>query len=889
MLILGALADSSSHKLPEKGVPLLQNLAPVDYNHQGKVWDIDTSPNGIVYMAADKGLLEYDGNRWKSYKGSDGITRSVLVINDSLIYTGSDLDFGFWERNIYQDFEYTSLYPFKEDLNTINEEFWGIHVINQTMYFVSGSNIYVYKDKNLTKIPAPNRIESSFTVSDILYFADSENGLYQLNDLAPEHLFHFPEGNSLELSGMYQHPEGLILVTKNEGLFQYDSGNLRAVNSRLSQELKTANAFSFEQVGDSYLAFGTILKGLYITDLDGDIVHHINKSKGLQNNTILSLHHNSFGKLWMGLDYGVSYLDLNNEFTFFYDYRGDFGTGYSAVLKDDVFYLGTNQGLYKAKWEDLNNSTEFNKFELISGTEGQVWKLKTIEDQIWIGHDGGLFLLQNDRIKDLNNEKGVWDIQPYKDYILAGTYNGISVFTRGNDAWVYQEQMELILGSCNQVLIEGDNALWINIPNFGVIKAELDENLYPIQRQIFLKEQFKGNDHYLVKSEEGISVLTDTHNHIYDPVQNSFKEEIRTERNSVVDDLGISTIQPTLLNDDFEFFPVYNGFALRHLNTNQEKKNTAYQLVFRSVEAFNNESRMEVYNEVELPSQFNNFEIKSVVPNQQDVMYQYKTQEADEWSNWIVDGTFELIGLEYGLHVLSARAKVNGKITPVETISFSIAPPWYQSKYAYAFYSGLFILFVYVLYTRQKASLKKLEKDLLIDRQNTLHEQEKRHKRQLQLIEEASLRAEHEQLKAQLKSKTIELANKARENEEKNEVLSSLKEKFELLKKNPDSLKRRSVEIQQILDSYLSSDDNTFEIQMNELHQEFFKNLKQKFPDLTSHDLRLCAYIKIGFNSKEVSDLFNIKPSSVYISRSRLRKKLGLDTDTDLHGYLNSI
>lgn len=889
MLILGALADSSFHKLPEKGVPLLHNLAPADYNHQGKVWDIDTSPNGIVYMAADKGLLEYDGNRWKSYKGSDGITRSVLVINDSLIYTGSDLDFGFWGRNIYQDFEYTSLYPFKEDLNTINEEFWGIHVINQAMYFVSGSNIYVYKDKNLTKIPAPNRIESSFTVSDILYFADSENGLYQLNDLAPEHLFHFPEGNSLDLSGMYQHPEGLILVTKNEGLFQYDSGNLRAVNSRLSQELKTANTFSFEQVGDSYLAFGSILKGLYITDLDGDIVHHINKSKGLQNNTILSLHHNSFGKLWMGLDYGVSYLDLNNEFTFFYDYRGDFGTGYSAVLKDDMFYLGTNQGLYRAKWEDLNNSTEFNKFELISGTEGQVWTLKTIENQIWIGHDRGLFVLQNNRIEALNNERGVWDIQPYKDYMLAGTYNGVSIFNKDGDTWAYQEQMELILGSCNQVLIESDNILWVNIPNFGVIKAELDENLYPVQRQIFLKEQFKGNDHYLVKNEEGIRILTDTHYHVYDPVQNSFKEEIRTGRNSVVDDLGIATIQPTLLNDDFEFFPVYNGFALRHLSANQKRKNTEYQLVFRSIEAFNNEGRMEVYNEAKLPSQFNNFEVKSVVPNQQDVIYQYKTRETDEWSKWIVEGSFELIGLDYGLHVLSARAKVNGKITPVETISFSIAPPWYQSKYAYAFYSGLFILFAYVLYTRQKASLKKLEKDLLIDRQNTLHEQEKRHKRQLQLIEEASLRAEHEQLKAQLKSKTIELANKARENEEKNEVLSTLKEKFELLKQNPGSLKRRSVEIQQILDSYLSSDDNTFEIQMNELHQEFFKNLKQKFPDLTSHDLRLCAYIKIGFNSKEVSDLFNIKPSSVYISRSRLRKKLGLDTDEDLHGYLNLI
>ncbi len=889
ILFLGILADPSIQKLPEKGVPLLQNFTPADYNQQGKVWGIDTSPNGIVYMAADKGLLEHDGKRWKSYKGSDGITRSVLAVNDSLIYTGSDLDFGIWERNIYQDFEYTSLYPFKEDLNTINEEFWGIHSIVGSIYFVSASNIYLYKDESLTKIPAPNKIESSFKVNNTLYFADNENGLYQLNDLAPEHLFHFPEDITLELSGIYQQSDELVLVTKDQGLFQYKSGKLTPINNELSRELKAANVFSFEKTGDSHLAFGTILKGLFITDLTGDIIHYINKNKGLQNNTILSLHHNSSGKLWMGLDYGVSYLDLNNEFTFFYDYRGDFGTGYSAVLKDDIFYLGTNQGLYKSAWENLNNNTEFNKFELIPGTEGQVWALKTIDDEIWIAHDRGLFLLENNRIKELNNQRGFWDVQPYKEYMLAGTYNGVSVFRKDDDSWTYLKKMELILGSCNQVLIEGDNIIWVNIPNYGIIRAELNEDLYPEERQIFLKEQFKGNDPYLIKNEEGINVLTDTHYHSYDPAQNSFNDGERADHDPAMNEPVIEILQSVALNDDFEFFPVYNGFALRHLNISREKKDTVHQLVFRSLEAFNNEGRMEIYTGAELPYQFNNLKIESIVPNEENVMYQYRTEKSGNWSSWVADGSFELIGLSYGSHVLSVRARVNGKVIPVQTTHFSIVPPWYRSKYAYVFYFGIIVLVIYLLYTWQKVSLKKLEKNLLTDRQNSLHEQEERHRRQLRLIEEAKFKAEHEQLKAQLKSKTIELATKAKENEEKNEILNTLKEKFERLIQNPGSFKRQSVEIQQIIDSHLDSDDNTFEIQMDELHQEFFKKLKLKFPDLTSHDLRLCAYLKIGFNSKEISDLFNIKPSSVYISRSRLRKKLGLDTDTDLHGYLNSI
>jgi len=151
------------------------------------------------------------------------------------------------------------------------------------------------------------------------------------------------------------------------------------------------------------------------------------------------------------------------------------------------------------------------------------------------------------------------------------------------------------------------------------------------------------------------------------------------------------------------------------------------------------------------------------------------------------------------------------------------------------------------------------------------------------------MRAEYEKMKAQLKSKTIELATKAKENDEKQKILHTLNEKFEKLKKNPDSLSRQSDEIKRIIDSHIDSDDNTFEIQIDELHQEFFETLRTKYSDLTRYDLRLCVYIKMGFDSKEIADLLNIKPSSVYISRSRLRKKLGIDSEEDLHTYLNSI
>jgi len=91
------------------------------------------------------------------------------------------------------------------------------------------------------------------------------------------------------------------------------------------------------------------------------------------------------------------------------------------------------------------------------------------------------------------------------------------------------------------------------------------------------------------------------------------------------------------------------------------------------------------------------------------------------------------------------------------------------------------------------------------------------------------------------------------------------------------------------LDSYLDIEDKTFEIQMDELHQEFFKKLKEQHPSLSNNDLRLCAYLKIGLSTKEIAEILNILPSSAFITRSRLRKKLNLAVDEDFHTFFNAL
>lgn len=148
---------------------------------------------------------------------------------------------------------------------------------------------------------------------------------------------------------------------------------------------------------------------------------------------------------------------------------------------------------------------------------------------------------------------------------------------------------------------------------------------------------------------------------------------------------------------------------------------------------------------------------------------------------------------------------------------------------------------------------------------------------------------EKELLAHKIKEKTIELAVKAKEDEDKLRLLLTIREKIQEAEENPNIHNFRIKEVRRLLDSYLEIENKTFEIQMDELHQEFFKVMKSKFPNLSIYDLRLCAYLKIGLNSKEMSDILKVLPSSINVSRSRLRKKLNISPETDLFDFLNNL
>ena len=79
---------------------------------------------------------------------------------------------------------------------------------------------------------------------------------------------------------------------------------------------------------------------------------------------------------------------------------------------------------------------------------------------------------------------------------------------------------------------------------------------------------------------------------------------------------------------------------------------------------------------------------------------------------------------------------------------------------------------------------------------------------------------------------------------------------------------------------------NVFKSNFELVYEDFFAKLIQQAPTLSQLELKHCAFIKLNFETKEIAQMFNVKPTSIQMGRVRIKKKLGLSPEQDLSFFL---
>ena len=163
------------------------------------------------------------------------------------------------------------------------------------------------------------------------------------------------------------------------------------------------------------------------------------------------------------------------------------------------------------------------------------------------------------------------------------------------------------------------------------------------------------------------------------------------------------------------------------------------------------------------------------------------------------------------------------------------------------------------------------------------------HQLEVEKNEKEIVKLQNEKLEHEVLSKTKELASTSMQLMENSGALTKLR--IALSKLGAEGEESEIKKITSLLKDVEnnSSHWDQFASHFDELNDGFFSRLKSKHPDLSRNDLKVCAYLRLNFTTKQIAQLQSISVRGTEIHRYRLRKKLALPTDISINSYLETI
>jgi tetratricopeptide (TPR) repeat protein len=145
-------------------------------------------------------------------------------------------------------------------------------------------------------------------------------------------------------------------------------------------------------------------------------------------------------------------------------------------------------------------------------------------------------------------------------------------------------------------------------------------------------------------------------------------------------------------------------------------------------------------------------------------------------------------------------------------------------------------------------------------------------------LEHKHISLEKQKLKEELEFKNRELATNVMYLLKKNELITGISER--LIKSKLDFKPENQKIIQEIINELKSNQDKDiwaeFETHFMQVHTDFYDRLNQLFPNLSSNEKKLCAFLRLNMSTKDISAITYQSVNSITVARSRLRKKLNI-------------
>lgn len=478
--------------------PFIKNYDSKEYKADDENWDVDQDKEGIIYVANNDGVLQFDGKNWQLIPVNGRSARDILYSEKMGVLVGTVNDFGILKKDERGNATYHSLQDlFPEESKPIRTVF-KLTSFEESIFIETQRGMFKYDGQSIKAFPIKEFIISSYIVNKELYVI-SDSLIYQFinEEFKPIHKTRFKDyGEALFITD--DENNSLLIGFEPNKIIRFPAGiNGKAevwkpkLTPFFNSQKLYVNFLKAEEY--KYRFFPSAGTGLFVLDQKGNPIIHLDKDDGLISNTINNVFLDKEKNIWLATEKGISKLNFELPFTRFSTESGLTGPFLSVLEYNGYVYVGTNFGLYAKK----SNETQFT---LIPKTQNQIRKIIPTEKGIMVasGNAGLLYIRDKTIVSTLVTPTSAMTIHEstkYPNTFYVGLYDGFWIVELKNNTIKLVRNVSSISADIRTVLEDYENHVWLGTRFDGLFKLDIHSGLNEEPKQYTTKNGFSSLEH----------------------------------------------------------------------------------------------------------------------------------------------------------------------------------------------------------------------------------------------------------------------------------------------------------------------------------------------------------------------------------------------------------
>ncbi len=432
------------------GHPPISVFADQEITEGNPCWCAVRGPEGELAIGTNAVAI-FDGIRWihVDIPGSNAV-RALRYSEDGRLWVAATNELGFIARERSGAYVYHSLKSHPPVSGTSNSsdlgDLWQVFPRpNGDVYWVGDDRVICWDGAALKtwKLPGQRRLVA-FEYQGSVMVHHRTSGLYQLTPQGPVLKIAAADLPPLNIMGL-ESVGASTMAIGTSGVVPLGSRTIPAVDARLAAYLATDWTTGYARYGDR-LFWGTINGGLVVSDLQGRIERIIGSGDGLPSRTIYSLSVDNSGILWVGTSTELLRLDPS-ERSVILDKRDGLTSPLVGrfVRQGNTFYTASDAAVMRSAPDAWGMPSHFSP---VPGLNGRFWDIAPGPDSLLLGNLGGLYSWRDGHLQQLySSTRDVFLVFPSRlspdTVYLAEGYSILVASIGGPDKFVKRQYIPL--------------------------------------------------------------------------------------------------------------------------------------------------------------------------------------------------------------------------------------------------------------------------------------------------------------------------------------------------------------------------------------------------------------------------------------------------------------